>query len=184
MFPWYNPGEPILWWSPDPRCVLLPDQVHISRSLAKVVRQGRFEVTFDCDFVAVIDACQAIRSDEGTWITPEMRRAYVDLHRLGYAHSVECWQQGRLVGGLYGISLGRCFFGESMFSRVSDASKVAIVTLCQRLATLGFRMLDCQQTSAHLLSLGASEISRSDFCAQLSQGLLDSEGGLRSDFPQ
>lgn len=184
IFPWYNPGEPILWWSPDPRCVLYPEQVHISRSLRRVLRRGDFEVSFDQDFTAVINGCRIARSDEGTWITPEMQQAYLDLHRLGYAHSVECWQEGRLVGGLYGISLGRCFFGESMFSAVSNASKVALVRLCAELKQLGFRMLDCQQTSDHLLSLGATEIPRTRFCNEVAAGLLDEGRQLRSLFPR
>jgi leucyl/phenylalanyl-tRNA--protein transferase len=181
IFPWYNPGEPILWWSPDPRCVLFPERIHISRSLHKVLRRADFHVTFDRDFSAVIEACRQIRSD-GTWITPEMCAAYLELHRLGFAHSVECWQQDRLVGGLYGVSLGRCFFGESMFSRVTNASKVAMVTLCQQLQQQGFRLLDCQQTSEHLLSMGATEVSREIFCQMLAEGLLDDGPKLRSNF--
>ncbi len=183
IFPWYNPGEPILWWSPDPRCVLFPAQVHISRSLRKILQRGDFQVTFDRDFTAVIEACRQMRTEQGTWITPEMERAYVDLHRLGFAHSVECWQQGQLVGGLYGISLGRCFFGESMFSRVANASKVALVTLCRQLQQQGFRLIDCQQTSEHMLTLGATEISRATFCHLLAEGLLDDGQKLRSNFP-
>lgn len=182
IFPWFNPGEPILWWSPDPRCVLFPAQIHISKSLKKVLRGGDFKVTFDRDFSGVIEACRQIRTEQGTWITPEMSDAYVELHRLGFAHSVECWQQGQLVGGLYGISIGRCFFGESMFSRVTNASKVAMVSLCQRLLQQGFRLIDCQQSSEHLLSLGAEETSRETFCALLAEGLLDDGPELRSNF--
>ena len=183
IFPWYNPGEPILWWSPDPRCVLFPEQIHISRSLRKVLRRGDFRVTFDQDFSAVIDCCRQLRTESGTWITPEMRDAYVALHRLGFAHSVECWQQGELVGGLYGISLGHCFFGESMFSRIANASKVAMVTLCEQLRQQGFRLIDCQQSSEHLSSLGATEIPRATFCHLLAEGLLDDGRELRSNFP-
>jgi len=183
IFPWYNQGEPILWWSPDPRCVLFPAQVHISRSLHKVLKRGEFQVTFDRDFVGVIDACREVRCNAGTWITSEMQRAYIALHRLGFAHSVECWQAGVLVGGLYGLSLGGCFFGESMFSRVTNASKIAVVTLCQQLLPLGVRVIDCQQTSNHLLSLGACEISRADFCQLVADELLDDNRELRSIFP-
>lgn len=183
IFPWYNPGEPILWWAPDPRCVLFPEQIHISKSLHKVLKRGDFQVTFNRDFVAVIESCRQIRSEQGTWITREMCEAYVALHRLGFAHSVECWQQDRLVGGLYGVSIGRCFFGESMFSRVANASKVAMVTLCQQLPLQGVRLIDCQQTSDHLLSLGATEISRETFSQLLAQGLLDGGQQLQSNFP-
>jgi len=183
IFPWYNPGEPILWWSPDPRCVLFPAQVHLSRSLQRVLRRGDFKVTFNRDFPAVIRNCRSVRSLEGTWITPEMEQAYIDLHRLGYAHSVECWQNGQLVGGVYGVSLGLCFFGESMFSLISNASKVALVCLCAELDKLGFSMIDCQQASDHLISLGAREIPRAEFCAQLEAGLL-TDGQLNSSFPQ
>lgn len=183
IFPWYNLGEPILWWSPDPRCVLFPEQIHISKSLRKVLKRGDFHVTFDRDFSAVIEGCRRVRTEQGTWITSEMCSAYVELHRLGFAHSVECWQSGRLVGGLYGLSMGRCFFGESMFSQVTNASKVAMVILCQQLQQLGFRLLDCQQTSEHLLSLGATEISRETFCRLLAEGLLDNGQRLQSNFP-
>jgi len=183
IFPWYNPGEPILWWSPDPRCVLFPERIHISRSLHKVLRRGDFHVTFDQDFSAVIDTCRQLRAESGTWITPEMRDAYVALHRLGFAHSVECWQQEELVGGLYGISLGYCFFGESMFSRIANASKVAMVRLCQQLQQKGFRLIDCQQSSEHLSSLGATEIPRATFSHLLAEGLLDDGRKLRSNFP-
>src|SRR5690606_29186252 len=133
-FPWYAPGQPILWWSPDPRTVLFPDELHVSRSLAKVLRQQRFEVSFDRDFAAVIAACAAPRSyANGTWITDEMRGAYEQLHQLGHAHSVEVWQDGELVGGLYGLAFGLLFFGESMFSRRDNASKVGFVTLVRQL---------------------------------------------------
>lgn len=183
IFPWYNPGEPILWWSPDPRCVLFPRQVHISRSLNKTLKKELFRVSFDRDFPAVIAACQAQRQQSGTWITPEMHDAYVQLWRLGFAHSVECWQQDLLVGGLYGISLGHCFFGESMFSRVPNASKVALVRLCQQLSLLGVELIDCQQTNRHLLSLGAREIPRAEFIALIKARLIDHNGRLASLFP-
>lgn len=183
IFPWYNPGEPILWWSPDPRCVLFPGNIHISRSLRRALKRSELSVTFDQDFPGVVRACRGMRSDEGTWITPEMYQAYVGLYRLGFAHSVECWRKDQLVGGLYGISLGRIFFGESMFSKEDNASKIALVTLCGRLLESGFRVIDCQQTSPHLLSLGAEEISRRDFCRLLEEGILDEGGELRSGFP-
>ena len=182
IFPWYNSGEPILWWSPVPRCVLFPDQVHISKTLRKVLDRGCFRVTFDRDFAAVIEACRQTRKNQGTWITDEMCDAYVELHRLGFAHSVECWQQDVLVGGLYGISLGRCFFGESMFSQVSNASKVALASLCQHLQKKKFQVSDCQQTSDHLLTMGATEISRETFCQLLTEGLLDPDQKLQSNF--
>lgn len=183
IFPWYNPGEPILWWSPDPRCVLFPQKIHISRSLNKTLKKAIFRVSFDGDFPAVIAACRKDRLQTGTWITAEMQQAYIDLWRLGFAHSVECWHQNQLVGGLYGISLGGCFFGESMFSRVANASKVALVGLCQQLTRLGIELVDCQQTSHHLLSLGAQEISRAEFIHRLSAGLIDNKGRLASLFP-
>lgn len=183
IFPWYNQGEPILWWSPNPRCVLFPEQLHVSKSLRKLMRRTDIRVTFDQTFDAVIESCRAARSAQGTWITPEMGRAYCELHRLGFAHSVECWQHGQLVGGLYGVSIGRCFFGESMFSLVSNASKLALATLSQQLILAGFRLIDCQQTSDHLLSLGATEISRENFCHHLAAGLLEDGKQLRSNFP-
>lgn len=183
IFPWYNPGEPILWWSPDPRCVLFPEQVHVSRSLRKTLKRTDLQVTFDRDFAGVIEACRAVRCNEGTWITPAMHHAYLELHRLGFAHSVECWQGENLVGGLYGISLGHCFFGESMFSLSDNASKVALVALCRQLPAVGVHMIDCQQTTAHLLSLGATEIPREEFCHRLNEGLLDDGQHLNSGFP-
>jgi leucyl/phenylalanyl-tRNA--protein transferase len=164
IFPWYGPGQPILWWSPDPRLVLLPERLHVSRSLAKTLRQGKFQVTLDRDFERVITACAGPRSYEnGTWITPEIRTAYLELHREGYAHSVECWRGEQLAGGLYGVSIGRIFFGESMFAQVSDASKVALVRLVQQLRRWGFGLIDCQVHTRHLASLGASAISRQEF---------------------
>ncbi len=173
IFPWYNDGDPILWWSPDPRVILPLDGLHVSRSLQKILRQGRFEVTFDTDFPAVIDACATIdrRTQRGTWITSDMRDAYIRLHELGYAHSAECRQGGDLVGGIYGVALGGCFFGESMFSRVSNASKVALVTLVERLRTMRYSLFDCQVANPHLLSLGAQETSRARFLRRLEQAL-------------
>ncbi|MEF3168614.1 MAG: leucyl/phenylalanyl-tRNA--protein transferase [Deltaproteobacteria bacterium] len=169
IFPWYNPGEPVLWWSPDPRCVLEPECLHVSRRLMRTIRQARFTVTFDTAFDEVITSCAAIRlsNGTGTWLTPEMILAYKRLHAMGLAHSVEAWDKDVLAGGLYGIALGQVFFGESMFTRIKDASKVAFVTLVQDLSAHGFRLIDCQVRSDHLLSFGAKEISREDFHARL-----------------
>jgi leucyl/phenylalanyl-tRNA--protein transferase len=169
IFPWYSQDTPILWWSPDPRLVLFPEELKIAKSLQRVVRKGRFTVTFDRDFGGVIRACAAVRrrQGEGTWLVPEMILAYSRLHELGYAHSVESWFEGRLVGGLYGVALGRVFFGESMFTTMPDASKVAFVHLVDRLAAWGFEMIDCQVTTHHLQRFGAREISRSDFLSRL-----------------
>ncbi len=164
IFPWYSSGQPILWWSPDPRLVLLPDQLKISRSLRKTLRQGRFEATVDQCFAEVITACAEPRHyGAGTWITPEMRNAYCRLHRLGHAHSVEIWHQGQLVGGLYGVAIGRVFYGESMFSFISDASKVALVLLATQLKRWEFAVIDCQARTEHLLRMGAAEIPRTIF---------------------
>ena len=168
IFPWYSPGEPILWWSPDPRLVLLPDELHISRSLRKTLRRRPFELRVDSAFSAVIEACAAPRAPAtGTWISAEMRAAYLAMHELGYAHSVECWRDGRLVGGLYGMALGRVFFGESMFSLATDASKVAFAPLVRFLRTQGYAISDCQMKTAHLMSLGAREITRQQFLDML-----------------
>lgn len=171
-FPWYQDGQPILWWSPDPRTVLLPSNLHISRSLRKVLRSDLFSVTFDRNFTDVIHACSEPRKDEdGTWITSEMQAAYFALHAQGHAHSVEVWQQDQLVGGLYGIAIGQLFFGESMFSRTSNASKVGFVTLVSALKAAGFVLIDCQMPTAHLISLGAESIRRSEFSEYLTQHL-------------
>ncbi|HRP95473.1 MAG TPA: leucyl/phenylalanyl-tRNA--protein transferase [Rhodocyclaceae bacterium] len=168
IFPWYCAGEPILWWSPDPRLVLAPSQIHIGRSLRRTLARHRFEVRFDTAFAAVVAACAAPRGGSaGTWITAEMQAAYLRMHELGHAHSVETWSDGELVGGLYGIALGRVFFGESMFSRQSDASKVALAHLAHYLESADFGMIDCQMTTAHLLSLGAAELPRALFCRRL-----------------
>ena len=169
IFPWFSEGDPILWWSPDPRMVLFPDELKVSRSLRRVLARDTYETRFDCDFRAVIEACAAPRGGHaGTWIVPQMVEAYVRLHELGFAHSVESWSAGELAGGLYGIALGKVFFGESMFARAPDASKVALVRLVERLRARGFRVIDCQQATAHLASLGAREIPRKAF-AQLLQ---------------
>ena len=164
IFPWYGPDQPILWWSPDPRLLLYPEQLHVSHSLAKTLRQQRFSVTFDQAFDQVIEACAAPRPGQaGTWITPEMQTAYIEMHRLGHAHSVECWQQDRLVGGLYGLAMGRVFFGESMFSHTTDASKVGFVTLVRQLERWDYRLIDCQVHTGHLERLGARMIPRREF---------------------
>lgn len=168
IFPWFEDGQPILWWSPDPRTVLRPADLHVSRSLAKVLRQRRFDVTFDRDFEAVIRACAAPRSyANGTWITEHMQQAYTHLHAQGLAHSVEVWDAGQLVGGLYGLAMGRLFFGESMFSRTDNASKVGFVTLVQHLERAGVVLIDCQMPTQHLHSLGAGPISRDAFAQYL-----------------
>ena len=170
IFPWYSKGQPILWWSPDPRTVLFPQKLKISRSLSKTLRNKAFSVSFDQEFEAVVAACAAPRQhEEGTWITREMTRAYSELHKLGHAHSVEVWSQGELAGGLYGVSMGRVFFGESMFSAQRDGSKIALVFLANKLLDWGYRMIDCQVYSPHLISLGAEEISRALFCRYLNQ---------------
>lgn len=173
IFPWYSSGDPILWWSPDPRLVLYPDELNISKSLRKVIKKKNFRITFDKAFESVIQACaEAKRSyGEGTWITGEMKDAYCDLYRKGYAHSVEAWQGGTLAGGLYGISIGRAFFGESMFSRVSNASKVAFVTLVETLNRLRFKLIDCQVRTDHLIRFGAREIPRKSFLEQLEKAI-------------
>lgn len=168
IFPWFNEGEPILWWSPDPRLVIATDAIHISRSLRKTLRQNRFTLTFDQAFTQVMQACSAPRAHEvHTWINHEMIAAYADLHQQGIAHSVECWQDDQLVGGLYGIALGSMFFGESMFSRQTDSSKVAFVHLCQQLSQCGFPLIDCQVSSPHLIRLGAENITRQNFIAKM-----------------
>ncbi len=164
IFPWYNEGQPIMWWSPDPRCVLELRDIRISRSLRKTLRRRKFRVTLNRDFSGVIRKCSEPRSGcEDTWITPELMRSFIQLHDAGHAHSVECWQDGQLVGGLYGLAMGRVFFGESMFSHRSDASKVALVHLCGFLARENFRLIDCQVYSQHLRSLGAKPIPRNLF---------------------
>ncbi len=165
IFPWYSADEPILWWSPDPRAVLFPDKLHVSRSLKKTIRKNIYTTTLDQAFEQVINHCsQTPRKDQdGTWITDEMAQAYLYLHKLGFAHSAECWLDGELVGGLYGLALGRVFFGESMFSHCSNASKVAFVHLLDELKKADYALIDCQVTTDHLLSLGAEEIPRNQF---------------------
>ena len=170
VFPWFNPGEPILWWSPDPRMVLAPGEIRVSRSLAKRIRNGGFEVRADTAFVEVMHACAAPREDAfGTWISPQMVAAYTRLFDAGYAHSVETWREGRLVGGLYGVAIGRMFYGESMFSREPDASKVALVRLAQQLQRWDFGLIDCQMETPHLASMGACTMPRAAFIARLAE---------------
>lgn len=170
IFPWFNPGEPVLWWSPDPRMVLFPGELKVSRSLRKTLKKRDYEVRVDTAFRQVMKACAAPRDGQGgTWITPAMIDAYTELHRLGLAHSVETWMEGKLVGGLYGISLGRMFYGESMFSLATDASKIAFVHLVRQLERWGYGMIDCQMKTAHLASLGAREIPRAEFSQKLSE---------------
>jgi leucyl/phenylalanyl-tRNA--protein transferase len=168
IFPWYSPGQPVLWWSPDPREVLFPQEFHLSRSLGRALRTRGFEWCMDRDFGAVIDGCAAPRgASPGTWITPAMRAAYSELHALGIAHSVEVRRAGQLVGGLYGVRLGAVFFGESMFSRESDASKAALAGLVRQCLEDGTELIDCQLASAHLRSLGSRALPRAEFVARL-----------------
>jgi len=174
IFPWYNDDQPILWWSPDPRAVLFPDKLHVPRSLKRSLRKEVFTVTLDTCFRTVMEGCAGPRPqypDGGTWITGDMLDAYTRLHELGYAHSVETWQDGRLVGGLYGVAIGGAFFAESMFTQVDDASKVALVRLVTQLQAWNFRLIDCQQSSPHVMRFGAQEIQRSDFITHLNQAL-------------
>lgn len=172
IFPWFNEGEPILWWSPDPRFILDLDELRVSRSLRKALNKKTFHVTYNRAFPEVVRACAEVRkrAGEGTWLCDGMISAYVRLHEMGFAHSVECWIGNELAGGLYGVCLGRCFFGESMFHRVTDASKVAFVSLVRRLQGLNFELLDCQMPTAHLASLGAKGIPRRQFLNRLVQG--------------
>lgn len=173
IFPWYSEGYPILWWSPDPRLVLFPGELKVSRSLKQSIKKNPFKITMDTAFEEVIRNCAGVRrrNNEGTWITGDMIEAYIRLHRSGFAHSVECWHEGELSGGLYGVSIGKAFFGESMFSKKSNASKVAFVKLVQQLAGWGFKIIDCQVTTGHLISFGAREIPRSEFMKILKDSL-------------
>lgn len=173
IFPWYSDDSPILWWSPDPRLILIPDRLKVSRSLRQIIRKGIFTVTMDTAFEEVVMKCASIRrkSQQGTWITDEMVEAYTRLHLSGHAHSVESRREGKLVGGLYGVALGRVFFGESMFAEEANASKVAFVFLVEKLRTEGYRVVDCQITTSHLKSLGAEEVRRSRFLAMLKEAI-------------
>ena len=169
IFPWYSTGEPILWWSPDPRMVLVPEEFKISPSLAKTLRNANYEVRLDTAFGEVVHACASKprEGQSGTWITRDMQAAYHQLYRLGYAHSVETWIKGRLAGGLYGIAIGKAFYGESMFTDARDASKIALAHLCAHLKQRGFGIIDCQMETRHLASLGARPIPRRDFATRL-----------------
>ncbi len=173
IFPWYSEGSPILWWSPDPRLVLVPEELKIARSLRQVIKKGVFQVTFDTAFDTVISSCSGVHKDRdgGTWITDEMIDAYCDLYDAGIAHSVESWYGDELAGGLYGVSLGGAFFGESMFNVRTDASKVAFVTLVRQLIIWGYSLIDCQVTTRHLMTFGAREIPRSEFMAILNNAI-------------
>jgi leucyl/phenylalanyl-tRNA---protein transferase len=176
IFPWYSHPEPIIWWSPDPRFVLYPANLKVSRSMRPILNQERFQITYDQAFAEVIRHCKTAprQGQLGTWITPEMQDAYGELYRRGYAHSVEAWQEEQLVGGLYGVSLGRCFFGESMFAKVSNASKAAFITLVRDLTDQGFALIDCQVYTDHLASLGAEAVPRSRFLRELKACLASS----------
>jgi leucyl/phenylalanyl-tRNA--protein transferase len=177
IFPWYSPGQPVLWWSPDPREVLIPQEFHVSRSLARALRLRGFEYRVDVDFEAVIDACAAPRrASPGTWITAEMRAAYIALHRRGIAHSCEIWRAGALVGGVYGVRLGRVFFGESMFSLERDASKAALAGLVRQCLADGTELIDCQMPSEHLRSLGSRPLPRREFVERLGRAIDTTDG--------
>lgn len=177
IFPWYSEGQPIMWWSPDPRTVVFPEQLRVTRSLRKTMRNAGYRVTLNLAFEQVIEACAAPRGDTaGTWITAAMQSAYKRLHREGHAHSIETWYEGELVGGLYGVAMGSVFFGESMFSRRRDASKVAFATFGQQLQRWGFALIDCQVYSSHLDSLGAIQLPRQEFT-----GLLDTWCEVKPD---
>jgi leucyl/phenylalanyl-tRNA--protein transferase len=170
IFPWFNEGDPILWWSPDPRTVLQPSRLHVSHSLRKKLRKDAFFVTIDRAFARVLDGCAAPRAgDTGTWLGPPMRRAYTALHAAGLAHSIEVWMDGELAGGIYGVAIGRMFFGESMFSKRTDASKIAMARLAAQLDRWGFPLIDCQLETEHLLSLGAEHMSRRRFVAEVAR---------------
>ena len=170
VFPWYSEGQPILWWSPDPRMVLFPGEFKVSKSLAKTIRTAKFEVRFNTAFADVMAACAAPRGQyTGTWILPAMQAAYTNLHHIGFAHSAETWRDGELVGGLYGIAMGRMFYGESMFSRETDASKVAFVAMVEKLTRDGFQLIDCQQETRHLASFGARPVPRKKFTQQMQE---------------
>lgn len=170
IFPWFDSRQPILWWSPEPRCVLLPANLHVSRRFRRGLRKSAFSVSFNVSFRDVITACGAPRQQHGgTWITPEMVEAYCKLHHLGWAHSVEVWLGDEIVGGMYGVAINRAFFGESMFSRMSNASKVALLALCRHLVKHDFAVLDCQVPSPHLISLGAADMPRKEFARLLQQ---------------
>lgn len=178
IFPWFSEDEPILWWSPDPRFILYPKDIKVSHSMKKLLKKNVYRISFDTCFKDVISNCANVRKESGTWITDNMIEAYCELHKLGHAHSVEAWYEEELVGGLYGISIGKCFFGESMFSTKSNASKAAFITLCKKLEEQDYIMIDCQVHTEHLESLGAINVSRDKFLELLEEGISDppSEG--------
>lgn len=172
IFPWYNPDEPILWWSPDPRTIFAPDQIHVARSLRRDLRRQDYAVTLDRAFHAVIDLCAAPRRHQrGTWLGEDMRRAFCGLHAIGHAHSIEVWRKHALIGGLYGIALGRAFFGESMFSRAPNGSKIALIHLARQLGVWGFELIDGQVGSPHLYRMGAFDVPRTAFRQRLRHAL-------------
>lgn len=171
IFPWFSEDEPILWWSPNPRFILYPKDIKVSHSMKKLLKKNTYKISFDTCFRDVISNCSNLRKESGTWITNDMIEAYCKLHELGYAHSVEAWYEGKLVGGLYGISIGKCFFGESMFSTMSNASKAAFITLCKKLEEKDYIMVDCQVYTEHLESLGAVNISREKFLELVEEGI-------------
>lgn len=173
IFPWYESGQPILWWSPNPRMVLFPDELHVSKSLKKLISKNIYKVSFNLNFPGVILACanQRSKNRNGTWITDEMQQAYINLHNAGWAHSVEVWDDKKLVGGLYGIAMGKTFFGESMFSKQDNASKIAFVNLVKKLQDQNFKLIDCQVSNPHLARLGAREIKRESFLKHLKADL-------------
>ena len=186
IFPWYSEGDPIIWWSPDPRFVLFLEELRVSRSMMKVLRRGTFQITYDQIFREVVLSCQkSRRKQKGTWITDEMLEAYCTLHELGSAHSAEAWHEGQLVGGIYGVSLGRCFFGESMFSLMNNASKAALIDLVHKLRERDFKFLDCQVYTTHMESMGARFIPRKEFINLLKSGLQhDTLGGKWEFMPE
>lgn len=186
IFPWYSEGDPLLWWAPDPRTVIIPGEVHVSRRLARRLRQGAFQFTMDTKFPQVMAECAVAPrpQQEGTWITPEMIAAYCRLHRLGFAHSIECWEGTELAGGLYGVSLGGCFFGESMFTKRPDGSKAALILLDRLCRQWGFVLIDCQLMNPHLARMGAKEIPRSEYMCLLEKGLaMETRQGSWSGVP-
>jgi len=187
IFPWYNPGDPILWWSPDPRFVLMPNELKVAKSMRTYFNNGKFAYSFDTAFKEVIDNCKISDREGqsgGSWITPEMKAAYIELHELGFAHSVEVWENGMLVGGLYGLAMGKVFFGESMFTTVSNASKFGFIHLVNHLIPQGFELIDCQQETKHLSSLGAKAIPRVDFLNLLTDLIKSPEPSGRWDYPK
>ena len=173
IFPWYNEYDPILWWCPKPRFIIKPNEVRISRSMKRVFNKNEFKVTFNNDFEGVISKCKELRENkEGTWITDDMKQAYIDLFNKGFASSVEVYKEDKLVGGLYGVNIGRCFFGESMFSMETNASKVALISICKRLEEENYLFLDCQMHTNHLESMGGKFVSWEDFKMMLQQGII------------